>query len=151
MIFDKIENHKNYRGLSKGLDNAFDFLLNTDLKNLSIGKHILNDELLYAACMEYETKENTLSKNEAHRKYIDVQYVISGEEKMFASNINGLKISEEYDEDKDVLFYEQKCECEFNVLQGYFAVFFPEDAHMPGLNISDNSSTVKKVVVKVHV
>lgn len=151
MIFDKIENYKNYKGLNKGLDAAFDFLINTDLKELPVGKHIINGELLYAVCMEYETKEKTLSKNEAHKKYIDVQYVITGKEKMFTSGINGLRISEEYDEDKDVIFYEQKCECEFNALQDHFAVFFPEDAHMPGLNISGTGSMVKKVVVKVHV
>ncbi len=151
MIFDKIENHKNYRGLSKGMDKAFDFLLNTNLRELPVGKHVLNDELLYAVCMEYETKEKTLSKNEAHKKYIDVQYVISGQEKMFVSEIKGLEITEEYDEEKDVIFYEQKCECKLNALQDYFAVFFPEDAHMPGLNITDKSTMVKKVVVKVHV
>ena len=151
MIFDKIENYKNYIGLSKGLDAAFDFLLNTDLKNLPVGKHVIDGDLVYAVCMEYETKEKTLSKNEAHRKYIDVQYVISGQEKMFASGIRGLKITEEYDKEKDVIFYKQKFECELNVLQDYFAVFFPEDAHMPGLNILNNSTMVKKVVVKVHV
>ena len=151
MIFDKIENHKNYRGLSNGLDAAFDFLLNTDLKELSVGKYVINGESIYATCMEYETKEKTLSKNEAHKKYIDVQYVVSGEEKMFASDINGLKVLEVYDKEKDVIFYEQKYECELTVLKNYFTIFFPEDAHMPGLNVSNSSSMVKKVVVKVHV
>ncbi len=151
MIFDKIENLRNYRGLSKGLDTAFDYLLNTDLIKLSLGKHTIDGELVFAVCMEYETKEKTLSKNEAHRKYIDVQYVISGQEKMFVSEISELKVSESYDEEKDVIFYEQKCDCTLTALRNNFAVFFPEDAHMPGLNVNDNSSLVKKVVVKVHV
>ena len=118
---------------------------------LPLGKHTIDGELVFAVCMEYETKEKTLSKNEAHRKFIDVQYVISGQEKMFASEISGLKESEIYDEEKDVVFYEQKCGCELTVLENNFTVFFPEDAHMPGLNVKDSSSFVKKVVVKVHV
>jgi len=151
MIFDKIENHRNYRGLSKGLDAAFDYLLNTDLIKLPLGKHTIDGELVFAVCMEYETKEKTLSKNEAHRKYIDVQYVISGQEKMFVSDIGGLKVLEIYDEEKDAIFYEQKCECVLTALQNNFAIFFPNDAHMPGLNVNDNRPLVKKVVVKVHV
>lgn len=151
MIFDKIENYKSYKGLSKGLDAAFDYLLNTNLEDLPIGKHIIDGDNLFAACMEYETKEKTLSKNEAHRKYIDVQYIINGSEKMIASGITGLEVIEEYDEDKDVIFYENKCECEMIAQKKCFAIFFPEDAHIPGLNITAESLMVKKVVVKVHV
>ena len=151
MIFDKIENHNNYRGLSEGLDKAFDYLLATDMENLALGKHVIQGDEIYVACMEYKTKILTLSKNEAHRQYIDVQYVVSGKEKMHVSGIEGLAVVEAYDADKDVIFYEKACECELAVKEGYFTVFFPEDAHMPGLNYADISTEVKKAVVKVHV
>lgn len=151
MIFDKIENHTNYKGISKGLDIAFDYLTKTDLLSLEKGKHIIQGDEIFAVCMEYETKSEDLSINEAHKKYIDVQYVISGAEKMFSSEIGELKISKDYDEEKDVLFYEKSKDCEMLAKPGYFAVFFPEDAHMPGLNYNSNPSIVKKIVVKVHV
>ena len=150
MIFDKLENHGNYRGISIELDKAFDYLLETDMNILGTGKHIIDDHT-FAACMEYKTKKLALSKNEAHRKYIDVQYVVSGKEKMHVSGIEGLKTTEQYNEENDVIFYENACECEILAESGHFAVFFPEDAHIPGLNYSDESTDVKKVVVKVHV
>lgn len=151
MIFDKIDNHKNYRGLSRGLDRALDYLLQTELGLLNTGKHNIDGEEIFAVCMEYETKKKALSKNEAHRRYIDVQYIVSGIEVMNSSDINGLKVSEEYDSEKDVVFYENNCECEITARAGCFAVFFPEDAHIPGLNYANEPAKVKKVVVKVHV
>ncbi len=151
MIFDKIENHMNYRGLSKGLDAAFNYLLQTDLAELETGRHDLDGDKMYAACMVYKTNIKTLSKNEAHRKYIDVQYIVKGNEKMHVSPTNGLKVNEEYDSEKDVVFYEQKSDCVISAGAGCFAVFFPEDAHMPGVNANSVSAEVKKVVVKVHV
>ena len=151
MIFDKIENHKNYRGLSVGIDKALDYLINTDLNSLSLGKHLIEDDEVFAVCMEYETKSKILSKNEGHKKYIDVQYIVSGEERMISTEKKELKITEKYDSERDVVFFQNGDECEMKVKAGYFAIFFPGDAHMPGLNIDKDSKKVKKVVVKVHV
>ena len=151
MIFDKIANHLNYRGLSVGLDSALDYLLETDLEALETGRHDIKGDDIYAACMEYETKIKTLSKNEAHNKYIDVQYIVRGIEKMYVSEIENLQIVQAYDPEKDVIFYEQKADCSFTATEGCFAIFFPEDAHMPGINPGTESVSVKKVVVKVHV
>ena len=151
MIYDKIENHRNYRGIGDGIDAALDYLLNADLEGLEPGKHIIDGDKLFAACMEYETKVENLSKNEAHRKYIDVQYIVRGIEKMNASALDGLMVTEEYDDDKDVIFYEHRTDCTFVAGPGCFAVFFPEDAHMPGVCTENGPENVKKVVVKVHV
>jgi YhcH/YjgK/YiaL family protein len=125
--------------------------LKTDLENLTLGKHLIQDENIFAICMEYETKDQSLAKNEAHKKYIDVQYMISGSEKMLVSGIAGLKITEEYDEENDVMFYENKCTCQCLATPKHFAIFFPEDAHTPSLNIENESNSVKKVVIKVAV
>jgi YhcH/YjgK/YiaL family protein len=151
MIFDRIENHMNYRGISKGIDTAFDFLLNTNLEALEPGKYLIEGEDVFAVCMEYETKNLNLSKNEAHKKYIDVQYIVSGTEMMNVSAIKDLLKTEEYDEAKDVIFYEHRADCSFAAGSGCFAVFFPEDAHMPGIFTKSGPENVKKVVVKVHV
>jgi len=151
MIFDKIANQLNYRGLSDELDSALDYLIETDLEALGTGRHDIKGEDIYAVCMKYETKIETLSKNEAHMKYIDVQYVVKGTEKMYISNIKNLQIVQSYDPEKDVIFYEKKFDCAFTAAESCFAVFFPEDAHMPGINPGTESVNVKKVVVKVHV
>ena len=151
MIFDKIENHKNYRGINKSIDMAFDYLLDTDLKSLNTGKYVIEEDKIFAVCMEYDTKPIALSKNEAHRKYIDVQYIVSGVENMYVSGLEKLKIDEEYDYEKDAAFYEKKYDCILTAEEENFAVFFPEDAHMPGVDAYNGSKNVKKVVVKVHV
>ncbi len=151
MIFDKIENHKNYRGINKGIDAAFDYLLTTDLDSLETGKHLFEDERIFAVCMKYETKDESLAKNEAHKKYIDIQYIVSGAEKMIVSGLEGLEIIEEYDEETDVMFFENKNDCEFIAKSGHFAVFFPEDGHAPTLNIDGKTSSNKKIVVKIPV
>ncbi len=151
MIFDKITNHKNYRGLNMGIDTAFDYLLDTDLKSLKTGKYVIEEDKIFAVCMEYDTKTIDFSKNEAHRKFIDVQYIISGIENLYVAGLEKLKIDEVYDDEKDVAFYEKIYDCILTAKAGDFAVFFPGDVHMPGVNAYSDAKHVKKVVVKVHV
>ena len=80
MIIDKIENAHLYKGLSKRIEKAFEYIRATDLKNIKPGKYEIDGENIFALISEYKTKSEQEGKLEAHRKYIDVQYVISGEE-----------------------------------------------------------------------
>lgn len=151
MIFDKISNAAKYKGISTGLDRALEYLQKEDFSKLQTGTYELDGDKMFAVCSEYETKDISEIRTEAHKKYIDVQYIVSGIEKMYTSEISGLKQLVEYDAYNDITFFENKPECEFTAKKGCFAVFFPWDAHIPCVNDGNKSVKVKKVVVKVHV
>ncbi|MDR1525615.1 MAG: YhcH/YjgK/YiaL family protein [Tannerella sp.] len=130
---------------------AFDFLNNKNLSELPEGRYELSDEGMYATVSTYETKEPEDARYEAHRKYIDIQYVAEGEEYMEILPLDQMKEKALYDSDKDIIFYNTvtKGELRYADKRHYF-VFFPEDVHKPCLKIK-TQSTVKKIVVKVPI
>ena len=149
MIFDNLENAEPYYPLSKKIKEAFQFIKSTDWKNLKPGKYELNEDI-FANLQEYYTKNPKDTEFEVHRKYYDIQYVISGEEKMSFGCLENLKVTKEYDETKDVAFGE--CPSSSVIVQeGYFTFFAPKDAHKPCLNVSKENKKVKKVIVKIKI
>jgi YhcH/YjgK/YiaL family protein len=130
---------------------AFGFLKNNDLSKLEVKRYNIDGDNLYASVSEYMTKNEEVAKFEAHRKYIDIQYVISGKEIM---NIAPLKTTKEvvapYDTTKDIEFMtvEKIVNCKAD--PSNFFIFFPDDAHRPSLKYGANS-TVRKIVVKLKV
>ena len=149
MILDKIANAKIYAGLNNKIDKALEYIKNTDLIKIEQGKHEIDGDSFYALINEYDTKEKSECYLEAHRKYIDVQYVVSGSELFGYSPLNSQRPHSEYNEEKDFeLFDDEPCFIKFD--SGMFAVFFPDDLHMPGINI-DKTSRVKKLVLKVRI
>ena len=149
MIIDKIENSHLYQDLRERISKAFEYITKTDLKNLKPGKYEIDGENIFALISEYKTKSESEGKLEAHRKYIDVQYVISGEELMGYTPLSDQSILEPYKEENDIIFF--KGEKSFTkVSSGMFAIFFPEDVHMPGIS-TGKISDVKKLVIKVRV
>lgn len=134
--------------LQKGLQ----YLRNTDVSTLSLGRHIIDGDAMYAIVSEYIPGKKENCKAETHRKYIDIQYIVSGEEIMGFGNIaNGTEEPEGYWEDRDATFYsEVKDEIDIKVSSGMFAVFFPWDIHRPTCE-SKPGVTVRKVVVKIKV
>jgi YhcH/YjgK/YiaL family protein len=148
MIIDKIENSFLYKNISERISKSFEYIKTTDLKSLPAGKYPIDGENIFALVSEYKTKAEQEGKLEAHKKYIDVQYVISGEELMGYSPLGNQQILEPYKEENDIVFY--KGDKSFTkVSAGMFAIFFSEDVHMPGI-ASDKSSSVKKLVIKVR-
>jgi YhcH/YjgK/YiaL family protein len=148
MIIDKIENAHLYKALGKRIEKAFEYIRETDLKNIKPGKYEIDGENIFALISEYKTKSEQEGKLEAHRKYLDVQYVISGEEKMGYVPLHGQQILEPYKEENDIIFFTGE-KSFTKVSTGMFAIFFPEDVHMPGIRSGD-SSLVKKLVIKVR-
>ncbi len=149
MIFDKLDNAELYYPLSKKIKKAFEFIKITEWKNLEPGKYEY-DEDIFANLQEYETKNPTDAEFEVHRKYYDIQYVISGKEAMGIGQLDDLNITKPYDKDKDVVFGE----CPYSTIivpEGYFTLFAPKDAHKPSLNVSNETKEVKKVIVKIKI
>ena len=117
--------------------------------NLEPGKYEIDGEDVYAVISHYDTKPITSGKWEAHKKYLDIQYIIEGKEKLGYSFSNKMIVTEEYKEYGDIMFL--KGEGNFLTAEaGYFIMFFPTDIHMPGIAIN-LSTPVKKLVIKVRV
>jgi YhcH/YjgK/YiaL family protein len=149
MIVDKIENAHSYKPLGDRITRAFEFIMKTDLTNIHPGKYEIDGENIFALISEYKTKPEPEGKLEAHQKYIDVQYVISGEELMGYSPLGNQQILEPYKEENDIIFFDGD-KSFTKVSSGMFAIFFPNDVHMPGIS-TGNFSTVKKIVIKVRI
>ena len=147
MIIDKLENAHLYKNLGERINRSFDYIKTTDLKNLPVGKYPIDGENIFALVSEYKTKPESEGKLEAHKKYIDVQYVISGEELMGYVPLGGQKVLEQYKEENDIVFFTGD-KSFTKVSAGMFAIFFPEDVHMPGIS-TRKISEVKKLVIKV--
>ena len=147
MIVDKIENAKLYYNLGDRMKKALDYIKQTDLKSLQPGKYEIDGDNIFALISEYQTKAESEGKLEAHRKYIDVQYVIEGEELMGYAPLGNQQILEPYKEENDIIFYTGE-KSFTKVSKGMFAIFFPTDVHMPGICV-ENKSAVKKLVIKV--
>lgn len=100
----------------------------------------------------YETKTRAEGFFESHRKYIDIQVVVVGEEIMEVIDLERIIAREPYDAERDLLLYGDKPEASvLRVHAGYAAVFFPADVHMPTLRLGESATLVKKTVLKVPV
>ena len=146
MILDTLENYQLYNTINERIAKGFAFLRNTDLDAIPSGKHDIEGDTIFALVQEYQTKPLNECKLESHKKYIDIQYVIRGEEFMGVTTKNNQKILEQ-DEDKDYTFYEGTTSL-VRVSKGMFTIFFPDDLHQPCVQ-TELVSEVKKVVIKV--
>jgi len=148
MIIDRLSNAACYRGVGPGITRALDWLTRNDPTRLAAGRHEIDGERLYAMVSEYQTKLRDQSFWEAHRKYIDVQFVVAGVEEIGWAGLADLREIEPYDPAKD--FTKLAGEGSFfRVSAGLFAVLFPQDAHMPGI-AAGSPTRVRKIVVKVR-
>jgi YhcH/YjgK/YiaL family protein len=105
---------------------------------------------MYAIVNEYDTVAASGEQMEAHKKYIDVQYIVQGEELIGHAFLGGQTPSQVYDEEKDFMLFGGEPSFFSTLQQGHFAIFFPGDLHMPGLMVKEKGR-VKKVVVKITV
>lgn len=152
MIKDTIKNYTTYLGISDLLDKALIHAAETDLTELPLGKHTIAGDKLFVAIMEYDTKSEALL--EAHRSYIDIQIPVSGSECFEYCELTGLEPAGVFDTAKDIGFYNGHGD-RMTLQQGEFAIFFPQDAHKPGLQATaaanETSQRVRKAVYKVAV
>lgn len=151
MVFDKIDNIKLYQGLSPEIYEGLVFLKNADPENANGVCQI--KPRVKAIVSEYKTKTVNEYGYEAHKRFIDIQCVLKGEEKVSCLPIERLKETKPYSEEMDAAFYTDDINLQsscLSLLPGYFAIFFPQDGHMPQLCV-DEPQLVKKVVVKVEI
>ena len=150
MILDNIKNKELYYAINPDIKAGFDFIQKAVAENLLPGTYEIDSKRIYASVQEYNTKENA-GVLEGHRKYIDIQFVITGEENVEYANTSSCKTIVPYDKEIDAEFFTCKSsKSTFELNEDFFAIFFPEDLHNPGLK-TDSSSYVQKVVVKIHI
>jgi YhcH/YjgK/YiaL family protein len=131
-------------------DKVFTFLKNTNLDTIAPGKYVIDGDNAFVSVSEAPVKEFEATKWEAHKKYIDIQYIIRGKEKMGVVAIDKVKPIDKFDDAKDLGFYTAP-ESEAKYYEANpeaFLVFFPADAHRPCIKI-EGTDTDKKLVVKI--
>lgn len=147
MIFDTIENIDRYTTLGYNLGLGLRFLVENSLSSLPLGRTDVDGDQLYVLVQEYDTRPVEQGKWEAHRQYIDIQYMVDGQERMGFANIRNMALGE-YIPERD--FQSLTGEGNYvDVFSGAFVIFFPEDAHKPGLAVN-NPEPIRKVVLKVR-
>ncbi|MBD0286886.1 MAG: YhcH/YjgK/YiaL family protein [Flavisolibacter sp.] len=146
---DKVQFAKQYHLNQAAWDKAFAYLKNTDLKTLANGKHVIDGDKVYATVSEAPTKDYDKTAFESHRKYIDLQYVIAGEENMAKAPVTSVTVSKPYDEATDLANYTGEGKI-YTVPAGTFMLFFPTEAHRPNITPGGNK-VVKKIVIKINV
>ena len=149
MIYDKLENLGLYSCLGEKMEMAIHYLLNTDFTHMKAGKYELMGKDVYAIVNEYQTKPIDEVKWEAHKIYADIQFVVSGAEKMGFSSLDKVQTTDTYFEEKDIEFFSGEGNY-VNVAAGEICIFFPHDVHRPSIAI-ENPIAVKKIVIKVKV
>lgn len=157
MIFDKLENLENYRGVHPRFDRALPFLLELIANNADTGRHeILDADLageVWGNMLAFEAQpvgEGTLM--EAHRRFIDVQIVLEGAEQMFVPTDLAPTVKTPYNEASDVEFYRlppMESLTRLYVPAGYFAIFFAGELHAPSNSVTDEPTPMRKLVGKV--
>lgn len=150
MVFDNIKNAEKYFALHKNFEKAFEFIKKAVAENLAPAKYEIDGEDVFAPVSEYETNPVNNGEYEAHRDYIDLQFLVKGEEKIDVIEISKAYSVKEYVKDVEFFKSDEKA-TSLMLKEGDFAILYPEDLHIPGLSYDGNVEKVKKIVVKVKI
>ncbi len=126
---------------------AFNYLASTDFSQLALGKYEIDGSNVFAIVNEYETKDAENCVLEAHKKYIDIHYTLSGSEAIGTTFLTDQLPIKEYDEENDYMLFSGEITKQI-IATGMFAVLYPQDIHSPGHHPKEKSF-VRKVVMKV--
>ena len=129
---------------------AFVFLNSTNFDTIKPGSYELIGKDVYVAVSEYTTKNDEDARFEAHRIYADIQYVARGQEKIGIIPLVSTQTMTPYVQDNDITFLTAEGGTNRMATPAGFFVFFPADAHRPGIKV-DTNEPVKKIVVKVRI
>lgn len=150
MIVGKLKYLYRYKGISKNIDTAIDYVLNNDLLALPKGKTVIDNGNVIINRDTYIAKAKEDCFFENHEKFLDLQIVLKGKEGFAYTDISNptLKVIAPYNTEKDVTKYS----CEdgvFFTLEEGFALVYPEDIHLAKMNV--DGKTVEKAVVKIKI
>lgn len=148
MILDRLDQADRYATLHPCFAQAFAFLRQAGLATQPCGRRELDGSRVFVMIAKDQGRPRAEAKLEAHRKYIDIQYIIGGAEEMGWSARSVCRTpSGAYSEPNDIEFFEDAPDAWFPVVPGAFVIYFPEDAHAPLVGPGE----IHKVVVKIAV
>lgn len=148
MILDVLENTYRYTALHKGFAEAFAFLARADLHALAEGKYTIDGDHVFAIVAKDPGRSKAKAQLETHEAYIDIQCILAGIDEMGWKPRQSCKQpAGAYDPETDLQFFTDEPDAWLPVHSGAFAIFFPEDAHMPLISPSE----IYKVIIKVAV
>lgn len=150
MIIDHLSKWSLYKCINPLFEKAFQYIENTNFNQLSEGKHLIDNENVFALMQRYTTHPPHEMRYEAHEKYIDIQYLISGNESFLYNFKPECKGVDDYNSNNDVRYFNTSGNL-VQVKQGYFYLLFPHDVHKPSLYYLNSAEPVQKVVIKVKV
>ena len=147
MILDSLKNKAQYAALHPRFQQVFDFIDNNDVASLPCGRHDIDGDNIYVVVQEWDLRELKEARLELHRKYIDIQMLLSGPNEVFgwSEKKDCLTPEADFDEAKDVQFFTDTPPCFYSVGEGQFSILFPEDGHAPMLG----EGHVKKCIFKI--
>jgi biofilm protein TabA len=150
MIVDRIENARLYLPLHRQFQKAFSLLADPALTQKPEGRHSVDGDNLYFIVQHYTTRPVDQGRFESHRKYIDIQALLAGQEMLGYAPTAGLEVVEPYSEEKDIMFYRAGTMIAQTRLEpGLFCLLYPHDAHLPSCQIACPAA-VHKVVFKIR-
>jgi biofilm protein TabA len=148
MILDTLDQRERYTSLHRHFARAFAFLARPDLAALAPGRHVIDGDSVYVSIDHKEGRGRDGARLESHRRYIDIQLTIEGDEEIgWQPLANCATPAAAFDESRDIRFYDDRPVTWLAVPAGRFAIFFPEDAHAP----LAGRGLLKKAIVKVAV
>lgn len=148
MILDRVENLLAYLSMNKGFTAAAEFLAAEDINELADGKYKIDGENVFATVVRDSGRRSEDALLEIHRKYIDIQLVLEGCDEMGWKALSSCaQPADEFDKEKDLQFFRDEAELHVPVTAGMFAIFFPEDAHMPMIS----EGKLHKIIIKIAV
>ena len=147
MILDSLKNKAQYAALHPRFQAVFDFIDNNDVASLPCGRHDIDGDNIFVMVQELDLREVSAARLELHRKYIDIQLLLSGPNEIFgwSEKKDCLTAETEFDEQKDIQLFTNIPQCFYSVGEGQFSILFPEDGHAPMLG----EGHVKKCIFKV--
>lgn len=147
MIFDAVQNFSRYNGLNKSFSQVDGFLKSNDLFELNAGRHEISQEVFVISemCKARSVSDAPL---EAHRKYIDVQFCLNAIDRIGWASIDACDAPRDpYDPKRDLVFFNDEFEKQIALSEGFFAIFFPWDAHAPNVGSGEFHKIIFKVLV----
>lgn len=145
MIVDTLENLSLYFPLHPDMREAAEFLRAFAKKPGEMKRYSLNENGLFVNAETYLTKPEQGREAEAHRKYVDLQFVLSGRERIGVSPLEMMTPAGEFQPADDIGFYTGECAQWARLAAGGFALIWPHEAHLPGTQWGGESRVVKLV------
>ncbi len=148
MIYDYLANAEKYEGLGAGIAAGFAVLENRDLAALEPGDYPIFGDDIILKIQSYNTKPAEQARMEAHRRYIDIQCIISGAEKIAVLPLDQVGEELEARPENDIWFYAGGVSDALPLKPGQFMLLFPGEAHAPNIAV-EGIIPVKKALVKI--